>query len=519
MVFLPSAVLVGGALLLWLARRSRELVVWAIATGSILSSWLALLALRNQAMPLAMPIWQPEALFAAQFELSLPGDQWEVAYMGITIALVVALTSLARSGMVPIAVRAASLLYTALAVVAISAGNVLTLVALLLLMDVAAFAITLRAGRDWASRQGAVLRLSMDAIGLLLILASGLLAQSMASVAGVRATPVWLVQALLLSGSAMRLGLVPLHLSFPVQEEVRRGLGTILRLFPPAVILAQLGRSLPHGVSESLRPWMAVAGGITLLVAGIQWAYHERALDSRGYIVALVSGIAFFLTAAVGGPAERVFIACALLVLLAGVEASIAEIHSPFHRLWPGALALGLVGIPWTAGGVLLAVTGEASPGWGWLPVLGAGVGAGLLSMGVARLSWVEAMPWRRDEGFVRVFFGVGLSLPALAALGVGVRMFGPVTFQALIALAIGVALAGTGLWAIRRGSVEAYSRFRRALTWLDPGPVYGALWSMYQALLVWARNIGAALEGEGALLWAMAAVLFVAAIVVMIQG
>ena len=125
MVLLPSAVLVGGALLLWLARRSRELVVWAIATGSILSSWLALLALRNRATPLAIPIWQPEPLFAAQFELSLPGDQWEVAYMGITIALVVALTSLARSGMVPIAVRAASLLYTALAVVAIAAGNVL----------------------------------------------------------------------------------------------------------------------------------------------------------------------------------------------------------------------------------------------------------------------------------------------------------------------------------------------------------------------------------------------------------
>src|SRR3972149_5432486 len=66
---------------------------------------------------------------------------------------------------------------------------------------------------------------------------------------------------LIATAGLIRLGVFPLHFSLPKLPRARRGLGTLIPLLPPAVVLAVLARQFDSGFPAGLVPWLRLARG------------------------------------------------------------------------------------------------------------------------------------------------------------------------------------------------------------------------------------------------------------------
>ena len=76
---LPVLLLLAGAALIGLFRRTSGFYLWSITLASAFLAWLSLLLSSNwQAGLLEVSVWRPEALFSAELVLGLGRTQWDV---------------------------------------------------------------------------------------------------------------------------------------------------------------------------------------------------------------------------------------------------------------------------------------------------------------------------------------------------------------------------------------------------------------------------------------------------------
>jgi hypothetical protein len=500
---LPVLLLLAGASLIGLFRRASGFYLWAITLASAFLAWLSLLLSSNgQAGLLDVSVWRPEPLFSAELVLRLGATQWDVLYAAMTLLMALVLTAPARDGGERAADWALFLVYASLSLLAMMAGNLLTLSLLLIVLDISAFVYVLRSTPAARGGQQAILKLGVESIGVLLLLTAGLIATLERGGGRLTAREATGLDLMLALGVVMRIGLIPLPLGLSPQAAARRGVGALMRLMPPAILMVQLGMQWPDGAAGSLRGWLILVGGMAALTAGVAWAFSPAALAARAQLVACAAGLALIA----GGSASEIapmLSALAVLLMLAGGMASVAEVHTPFHRLWPALLAVTCLGLPFTPSGVLL----RDLPSGGGALVLGGvvGVGLGLLSAGVAVISLLPETPWKRAEGYSRLLFGVGLALFCVAAIGYGLRQ--GIELSAAMGIGFGASLVTVALVVvIRRRRLEAgIRRAERIVGWLDASPLVRGAWRLYQEALGIAGGVGYALEGEGAFLWVMA--------------
>jgi hypothetical protein len=197
------------------------------------------------------------------------------------------------------------------------------------------------------------------------------------------------------------------------------------------------------------------------------------------------------------------------------VIVSLTEIRTPWHRLWPLLGCALLIGLPRTAGGALMAGIVPANP----TPLTGLAAVLGLVSMvllvgGLARESVRAVEPWPAGETMVKSMYGLGLALPPLALAGYGILIGQPPSLQGIAGLLAVVVGLAYGWWRRDRLETRRVQRWTRLLTWLDPAPLYAGVWRVYRATMGAVRAIGEALEGEGAFLWVLVALLAVALVV-----
>ena len=134
-----------------------------------------------------------------------------------------------------------------------------------------------------------------------------------------------------------------------------------------------------------------------------------------------------------------------------------------------------------------------------------------LIIAGLARLAGRTAEPWPAGGTLVKTLYGLGLALPSLALAGYGVLVAQPPTLAGVA----GLLAVGTGLaygWTRRdRLAVRQVQRWTRLAAWLDPMPLYAVVWRVYRTSMNAVRMVGEAVEGEGAFLWVLVALLAVA--------
>ncbi|MCX6070937.1 MAG: hypothetical protein NTU91_08790 [Chloroflexi bacterium] len=506
-----------GAGVTWLTRRQVDRVSWGLATAFALLAWLSVLFILP-ALPTGVELsaWRPASLFASRLEINLDRTSWGIVYAVATGLLAVFLTGAARPALGAAGSRSMMLAYTALALLAIMAGNLLSVAILWMTIDVLSFLYLIARVEDPAGAQTLVGRLAIDMSGTVLVLAA-----AAASFVGTLelpfgARPVALLPAAFLALAVLlRLGLLPLNFTPSPLPQVRRGLGTLLRMLPPAAAMAVLARTLGEAVPSAMSPWLLLAGALGSVVGSVRWFMAPEPIRSRTSLVLSIAGVG--LVSAVNlpsGAGHALAISAAVMVTVV-VIVSLTEIRTPWHRMWPLLGCVLLIGLPWTAGGALMAGIVPIS----LTPLTGFGAVLGLVSMvlvigGLAREALRAVEPWPAGETMVKSLYGLGLALPPLALAGYGILLGQSLTLPGIAGLLAVVLGLAYGWWRRDRLETRRVQRWTRLLSWLDAAPVYAAVWRVYRATMAAVRAIGEALEGEGAFLWVLVALLAVALVV-----
>jgi hypothetical protein len=510
----PSLLLLIGAGITWLTRRQADRLSWGLATIFALLTWLSVLFILP-ALPagLELSAWRPASLFASRLEISLDQTIWGILYAVVTGLLAVMLTAAARPASGAAGSRTMMLAYTGLAILAIMAGNLLSVAILWMMIDLVTFLYLVARVEDEAGGQRLVGRLAIDMGGTLLALAA-----AAASFAGTLELPFGprpgplLPTAFLSLAVLLRLGIFPLHFTTSPLPQVRRGLGTILRILPPAAGMAVLARTLGDAVPAGVAPWLLLAGALGGAVGSVRWFLTPDPIRGRTSLILAIAGIG--LVSAVDHPAGPAYAlgASASVMVAVAVIASLTELRTPWHRLWPLLGCVLLVGLPWTAGGAMVAGIVPADLN----VVSGIGAVLGLVSMvlavtGLARLALRAEEPWPSGETLVKTLYGLGLALPGLALAGYGILIRQAPTLPGIGGLLVVVLGVGFGWWRRERLEARRVPRWTRLAAWLDPTPLYEGVWRIYRATMGAVRGIGEAVEGEGAFLWVLVALLAVA--------
>jgi hypothetical protein len=504
---LPILLLVAGSMATLSARRQHERVVWAVSSGAALIAWLVSLGL-VVAIPLVtrLSVWRPTALFDSRLELHLDSVGWYFLYATATITLSISLTEPVRSKRIQPETNSIVLAYSALAMVAMLAGNLLTVATTWALMDFLTLLLLLRFFRDSMSVTQLGSRLAVDAGGVLVILAAALVNRSVGgsnSLTSPLSSPIAAV--LIALAVFLRLGLIPFRDNLRSLARVPQSLGTLLILLPAAAALSVLARLMNVGVATAALPWLRIAGGAGLLLGGLRWSLGRDVMPARLFMVFGLSGLGVLVASLSPDIGGEPIAAASLLLLLAGTVFSLTEIFAPPHRIWSGLAGLMLAGLPGTAGGVIASSLGsELIKGSSLLMSLLVIVGMAMLAMGAVRQVFMPTTTWPTGESLARVMYSLGLALPILVGFGVGLQMPANASLGALIVFGCSTMLVVLTMYAGRRLSSRDFDRWMRWVKWLDLDPFYRLIKVCNDALLRIIRLVGGIMEGEGAVLWMM---------------
>jgi hypothetical protein len=502
---MPIFILISGALATWFARERRQRVVWAISSGAALLAWLTSLVLILSIPSItSVSVWQEQGAISSTLELHLDRVGWTFLYTSATVVLAVSFTLPARIKEIAPGSRSAILVYAALPMISMMAGNFLTVAVTWAFMDVLTLLIILNVIDRSTAIPSTLTRIAVDAGGLLLVISAALININVGgSVSLTQPLKSPLSAVLLALAALLRLGLLPLHFSLSPLPQVQQGLGTLLRFFPPVAALSVLARLMNIGVPEQSLPWLRFVGALGMIIGGLRWALSRAKVDSRPFLVLAVSGLGVFASSLSDTGSGEVIMGAGVLLLITGSIASLTEIFTPTHRVWPILAGLMLAGLPGSPAGVI----GSTLLARGFSPstaiqVLFGILGLTLLSIGALRYAFLPTTSWLTGESLVRVIYGLGLGLPLLVGIGIGIWMSGSISFQGFLVFVIVIALALSANYGIQRLPRRDVARWGSVVKWIDPSPIYRVLGFGGRVGLRVVQLVGEILEGEGAMLW-----------------
>ena len=358
LVFLPVVVLTVASLAVLVMRQAKVSIgyIWLIALAGSFTAWLILLVIN----------WDTIPAYSSQF-WNLPGDMgypigfgfdqfsWPFAFALSSLLLAVLLTSTVRFHFQSDPLTwAFSVLIGAAGILAAAANTPLAFVLTWTLVDFLEIAMLGLVGGAKALQQRNIISSLARIGGIFMVLWAMISSRREGLVLNLSlAAPPQSI--LLLLAAALRLGVVPLHLAYTSEPLTRRGLGTMLRLVPPAVSLVLLSR-LPAAV---VPPDAAVTVLIfCILAAGygaFMWMVTREDLEGRPYWLLAVAGLA--IASGVRGQPEAIPVLGTAMVLVGGLIFLFSDFRKPFRVILLIGFA-GMTALPYTpAAGSLTGLT------------------------------------------------------------------------------------------------------------------------------------------------------------------
>ncbi|MBP8857663.1 MAG: hypothetical protein KBG60_06555 [Anaerolineaceae bacterium] len=358
LVFVPVLVLVGTGLAVLVMRQAKVSIgyIWLSALAGSFVAWLVLLVVN----------WDNTPVYTSQF-WNLPGSMgypvgfgfdrlsWPFAFALSSLLLAVLLTSTVRFHFQSDPFTwAFSVLIGAAGILAAAANTPLAFVFSWTVVDILEIAMLGLVGGGKALQQRNIISSMARIGGIFLVLWAMVSSRSEGLVLnlGLAAPPQ---SVLLLLAAALRLGVVPLHVAYTSEPLTRRGLGTMLRLVPPAASLVLLSR-LPAAV---VPPNAAVAVLLfCILAAGygaFMWMVTQDDLEGRPYWLLAVAGLA--IASGVRGQPEAIPVMGTAMVLVGGLIFLSSEFRKPLSVILLVGF-IGLTALPYTpAAGSLTGLT------------------------------------------------------------------------------------------------------------------------------------------------------------------
>lgn len=490
--------------ILFALRRSFSYSWLAAALGAILA-WGSIFAWQAElpTLVLEMP-WGPTGLFLTWPVFFVDDLGWVYALALGALALAVILTAPAQSTGLSLSAWIGTLGLTSLGILAFLAANPLTLVIVWTGLDLLELANTLRLSRQAELSERVVISFGVRALGT----GFALWASATNVVAMMTFNTVSPDSALFLFLAAgLRLGVLPLHLTYRSEPALRRGMGTVLRMAVASSSLVLLAR-IPTGLVEPvfaifLQGLLVVA----LLYGAWKWLSSPGELSGRPYWLIGLGSLS--LLAALRGSPQGSAAWGVALILLGGL----LFLYSARQRIFTLALSslvLGMLSLPFT----LTASTWQGGAPLEWLfwPFLLAG--QVMLAGGFVRHLWrkgeteLSSLPrWAQSAyPFGLLVLAATMILSGLwgwrGALQVGLW---PAGLAVALILAIGLA----AWWRISKLSAISDNLNQRpvvrdSVSHLARG-MEGfalALWAVYRFLRRLIDFFSELLEGDGGLLW-----------------
>lgn len=477
---------------------------WLITAGSALIVWvMAILSRLSLPTSITLGVWQPSVIFTESPVFVLDQMSWPLIVALATLNLSVVLVGgreAARAGWQ----RWASLpAFTALGVLAVSAGNPLSLIMIWVGLDFLELITHLSYIGNERQRQQALVITAVRLTGVFLVLAASIYSASDGvplrfERLGRSAVP------LILLAAYLRLGLYPLTPPLFADRSLRRSLGTVTRLVGAASALI-----LPIRSSAALQTvgmeggWLAFWWGLTgllALYAGLAWFFSEDELDGRpGWILGLAS---LSIAGAIGGMVNASLI-WAIALVLSGSLLFLADVRQRASRWIVTLGGIGLTMLPFT-------------PSWEGVRILMAPFHSAQVFYFLAIVFFLSGYLIKSirligdhpaGEAWIEVFYLMGLVLFPLTHIGLGVFRSGPTPSGSLIGWIGGFAALSLSVvamyWRRRGGTIPQWMTSLLdlifSLRWLSGflKVVYGFL----DAVINFASQI---LDGEGGVLWAI---------------
>jgi hypothetical protein len=294
LILLPFLLLITSMLVILVISRFRQQYgyYWITGAGGALFAWIGVFAIRSKlGESLHLFIWRPQTFFTFSPTLLVDAVSWSFALALASLTLSVMLTDVGRLKETDWVSWAWCLLMGAVGILAVLAGNLLTLVLAWTFIDFMELLLLLPKMGSRKMRQNAMVYFSTSLLGTMLVVWAQIsaLADGEVLIFG-QIPPEYSLY--LLGAVGLRLGVLPLNVSFLREPSLRRGLGTILRLVPASASLVLLVRIAGAGV---LREWYPYLQGLILLAAlygGVAWLRSSDELTGRPYWIFTTASLA-----------------------------------------------------------------------------------------------------------------------------------------------------------------------------------------------------------------------------------
>jgi hypothetical protein len=514
-ILITASLLIATAIMLVLLQiiRPEYRFAWLTAVGIVFLALISILFwLRQLPLSITLPSWTPSDLFPTSPIFTADNLSWPYALSLVTLALAILLTASAREGFPDYYGWAVSLTLCGLGLLAITAGNPLTLVLVWASLDLAEVITMLRSVKEQRPSERTVIAFSVRAAGIILVLLAQVIGNSEGKPVDFSSIPSW-AGLLLLAAAGLRLGVIPIHLPYGSESSLRRGLGTMLRLVSAAASLVLLTHIPKGSLASPFIPLLLILSCVAALFGGWMWLRAPDELTGRPFWIIGLGSLAM-ASALLGNPAGAT--AWGMALILAGGTLFLASAQ----QFWLNRILL--IGA-WSISSLPLSLTGSAwqnitGPFGFVLPVFI--IAQSFLIAGFIRhaLRTSTRTSFETQPVWVQRIYPAGLGLLILVQLVLGLLGWsGVLQVTGLIPGLAASVLSLILLWAIPRFPVLNPV----AAHWLQPGNIspidrtYQIFSAFYRWLANISRTISEILEGDGGLMWVMLfLILFVSLII-----
>jgi hypothetical protein len=411
------------------------------------------------------------------------------------------------------------LVITGFGLVAVTAGNVLTLLLAWAGLDLITLVILIAQTQQTKLHTRTILVFSARMAGVGIVLFASVLLWSKGASLNInevgQTTSIYLILA-----AVVRLGVLPLQHPFIHQPDQRLELWTTLLLVPVAASLILLVRVATFGVSGPASLFLLALIEIAGIYAGIQWMTAKDVINGQAYWVLGTAAMAI-ASAILGHPT-----ACTAWSIACLLSGGLLFSTSIRHKNLLPVIVLGVVGFstlpfsPTWLGTEIYefpeSITSPISPILLFLLFCGLLLTHSLLLVGFFRfilriISPTEEQVKIHIEPWVWLIYPFGLVVIVVTHYLIGTLLYPPIDQISLAGWIMGfiaVSLSGV-IWysTIRYGKYFHHndqpiisSSFTKLMTleWL-----FTLFWSVFRSLTGFASIISAILEGDGGILWA----------------
>ncbi len=404
----PILLLILFALVVFILGRFRLSLgsTWLLSATAVLVIWVGFIILRF-ILPGALTIadWNPLGVGSNALVFQFTQQNWIFGFLLLSLLIGVILTDTVRLKLSDSLVTwTGSLILAAVGLLAISSKSFIMVVLTWFVIDITEFTILIRVINHPRVHQAAMVEMAARFGGTLLIIGGLSIAQAHAlTLENAIFTPG--TYFIILLGTILRLGVVPLHIPLTANLPIRRSLGSILRFASPLAVISFLAQITPPAINSSNLSVIIILALITSTYGAIRWVIAKNELVGRPYWMLSFSGL--IVLSIINRQIETLNALTTIMVVAGGFE-FLHSYSSRWVKVLGNIMLLGLIGLPFTPTALIWKDLISSS---GLFTSLWFAVTLGIILIGTLRHINRTRHQSSEVELWMKFFYVVGLSL------------------------------------------------------------------------------------------------------------